>query len=78
MVLGKGDAELLSITVTNNSIIGKKIGDISPNPNYIIVSVYENGKITIPMQDTIIKDGVKLSVLIKKDYIKKIIDLFTK
>ncbi len=78
VVLGKGDAELLDITVTNPKVIGKKIGDLSPNPNYIIVTVYENGNISIPMQDKIIEDGVKISVLIKTGSIKKIIDQFTK
>lgn len=78
IVLGKGDAELLDITVTNRDIIGKKIGDLSPNPNYIIVAVYENDNITIPMQDTIIKSGVKISILTKSDYVKKVIDLFSK
>ena len=78
VVLGKGDAELLDITVTNKSVVGKKIGDLSPNPNFIIVALHENGKIKIPMQDTIINEGVKISILIRTGYIKKIIDLFSK
>lgn len=78
VVLGKGDAELLDITVTNPKVTGKKIGDLSPNPNYIIVAVYENGNINIPMLDKIIEDGVKISILVKTNHIKKIIDLFTK
>jgi trk system potassium uptake protein TrkA len=78
VVLGKGDAELLDITVTNPSVIGKKIGDLSPNPNYIIVALNENGNIRIPLQDDIIENNVKISILIKTGYIQKIIDLFTK
>lgn len=78
VVLGQGDAELLDITVTNPAVIGKKISDLSPNPHYIIVAVYENGEIKIPMPDTVIKSNVKISILVKTDYIKKIIDLFSK
>jgi trk system potassium uptake protein TrkA len=78
VVLGKGDAELLDITVTNPKVIGKKIGDLSPNPNYIIVATHENGEINIPMQDKIIESNVKISILIKTNHIKKIIDTFSK
>lgn len=77
VVLGKGDAELLDITIENEKIIGKKVEDLSPNPEYIIVALYKNGNITIPMQDATLKKGMKISILAKTDYIKKIIDLFT-
>ncbi len=77
VVLGKGDAELLDVSVENSKVIGKKIGDISPTKDYIIVSVHENGKITIPMMDTVIERGCKISILAKTGAIKKIIDLFT-
>lgn len=78
VVLGKGDAELLDITVTNPSVIGKKIGDLSPNKDYIIVAVYENGNIMIPMLDKIIEKDTKVSILAKTDRIKKVIDQFSK
>lgn len=78
IILGKGDAELLDITVSNNAVIGKKIGDLSPNPSYIIVAIYENGKIEIPMPDKTLQEGNRISILIKTDKIRKIIDLFTK
>jgi trk system potassium uptake protein len=77
VVLGKGDAELLDVSVENNKVIGKKIGDISPTKDYIIVSLHENGNITIPMMDTIIEKGCKISILAKTGSIKKVIDLFT-
>ena len=77
VVLGKGDAELLDVSVENDKVIGKKIGDISPTRDYIIVSVHENGKITIPMMDTILERGCKISILAKTGSIKKVIDLFT-
>ncbi|MGB9936291.1 MAG: potassium channel family protein [Methanobacterium sp.] len=77
VVLGKGDAELLDITVSNKSVIGKRIGELSPNKDYIIVSIYENGNITIPMPEDILKEGVKISILAKTDTIPDIINLFS-
>ncbi len=77
VVLGKGDAELLDVSVKNKKVIGKKIGDISPTPDYIIVSMHEDGKIIIPMMDTVIEEDCKISILAKTGSIKKVIDLFT-
>jgi trk system potassium uptake protein TrkA len=77
VVLGRGDAELLDVSVENNKVIGKKIGDISPTKDYIIVSLHENGDIIIPMMDTVIEKGCKISILAKTGSIKKVIDLFT-
>lgn len=77
VVLGKGDAELLDLSVKNDTVIGKKIGDISPTRDYIIVSIHENGKIIIPMMDTVLEKDCKISILVKTESIKKVIDLFT-
>jgi len=77
VVLGKGDAELLDITVDNKKFDGKRIGDISPTKEYIIVAIYENGNIIIPMADMVIKKGTKISILAKTDAIKKILNDFT-
>ena len=77
VILGKGDAELLDVSVENKKVIGKRIGDISPTKDYIIVSVHENGKIIIPMMDTILEKDCKISILAKTESIKKVIDLFT-
>jgi trk system potassium uptake protein TrkA len=77
VVLGKGDAELLDVSVENSKVIGKKICDISPTKDYIIVSLHENGNITIPMMDTVLERGCKISILAKTGSIKKVIDLFT-
>lgn len=77
VVLGKGDAELLDLSVQNKEVIGKKIEDISPTKDYIIVSLHENGNIIIPMMDKVLKKNDKISILAKTESIKKIIDLFT-
>ena len=78
IVIGKGDAEILDITIKNKKVIGKRVGDISPTDDYIIVAVYKNGKITIPRDDTVLKEGDKISILVKTKYVKNIVDMCTK
>ncbi len=78
VVLGKGDAELLDITVESKKIDGKRIGDISPTTQYIIVAIYKNGDIIIPMVDDVLYKGTKISILVKTDSIKKVLNKFTK
>ena len=38
IVIGKGDAEILDLTVKNTKVIGKKISEINPTDDYIIVA----------------------------------------
>jgi trk/ktr system potassium uptake protein len=78
VVLGKGDAELLDINLNNAKAIGKKIGDISPTEDFIIVALYENGNIIIPKPEMILKKGMKISILVKTKYAKEIMKRFTK
>jgi trk system potassium uptake protein len=78
VVLGKGDAELLDLTLENEKTIGERIGDISPNNNFIIVAVYENGDITIPKPNMVLKVGMKISILVKTKYAKEVMRRFTK
>ena len=78
VVLGKGDAELLDITLENKSVIGKRVGDISPNENYIIVAVYDNGNINIPKPEMVLTKGMKVSILVKTKFAKDIMKRFTK
>jgi trk system potassium uptake protein TrkA len=78
VILGKGDAELLDITLENERVIGKKLGDVSPHENFIIVAVYENGNISIPRQDMILEKGMKISILVKTKFAKEVMKRFTK
>jgi trk system potassium uptake protein TrkA len=78
VVLGRGDAELLDMTVENKEVIGKKVGDISPTENFIIVAIYENGDINIPSQNMILNSGMKISVLVKTKYARNVLKRFTK
>jgi len=77
VILGKGDAELLDITVENPKIEGKRIEEISPTKQYIIVAIYENGNIKIPMGNMVLNKGTKISILVKTDAIKDILNKFT-
>ena len=77
-VLGKGDAEIIDLTLEKSEYIGKKIGDISPNDNYSIIAVYENDEIIIPKPDMILKQGTKISILVKtKDAVASLFKGFT-
>lgn len=78
IVIGKGDAEILDITVKNKKVIGKRVGDISPTDDYIIVSVYKNGEITIPREDMVLNEGDKISILVKTKAVKDIVNMCTK
>jgi len=77
-VIGKGDAELLDFTLENEDLFGKKIGEISPNDNFIIVGLYENGDIIIPRPDMVLNPRVKISILVKTKYAKDVLKMFTK
>ena len=46
-VTGKGDFELIDVYVKSSKIVGKRIGDISPDKNFIIVMCHKNNKILI-------------------------------
>lgn len=77
VVIGKGNAELLDITVTNKKIFGEKTCKLSPTKDYIISAIHENGDIIIPDDNTILKEGCKISVLVKRHAIKQVEDMFT-
>ncbi len=77
VIIGKGNAELLDITVTNKKIFNKKTSDLSPTKDYIISAIHEDNDIIIPDDNTILKEGTKISILVKRDAIKQVEDMFT-
>ena len=77
VVMGKGDAELLDIKLENEKSIGKKIGDVSPDDNFLIVAVYENGNLLIPKPEMVLKKDMKISILVKTKYAQKVMNRFT-
>ncbi len=78
VVLGKGDAELLDFTVDYEKTIGKKVSDLSPTDDFLIVAIHEKGKIIIPKPDMILKKGMKVSVLVKTKFAQDVLKRFTK
>ena len=78
VILGKGDAELIDLTVESKKSIGKKVGDLSPTDDFLIVAIYENGNILIPKPEMVLKEGMKVSILVKTEYAPKILEIFTK
>ncbi len=78
IVIGKGDAEILDLTVKNGKVIGKKISEINPTDDYIIVALYKNGEITIPKADMVLNEGDKVSILVKNRAVKDVVKTFTK
>jgi trk system potassium uptake protein TrkA len=77
IVIGKGNAELLELSVNNSKIFGKKIGDLSPTDDYIIAAVHKNGEIKIPKDGMMLKKGNKISILVKTPAIKAVTKKFT-
>ena len=76
--LGEGDAEILEMTITNDKTVGKRVGDVSPTKDYIIIAMNKNGKLEIPQPDNIIARGEKVSVLVKRGSFSKVSKKFEK
>jgi len=70
--LGEGDAEIFDMTITNDKVVGKRIDQISPTKDYIIIAMYHGGKLVIPQEDSIIARGEKVSVLVKRGSFSKV------
>jgi trk system potassium uptake protein TrkA len=70
--LGEGDAEIFDMTITNDKVVGKRIKDISPTKDYIIIATYQNGKLVIPQPDNTVSRGEKISILVKRGTFKKV------
>jgi trk system potassium uptake protein len=78
IVIGRGNAELLELSVDNAKIFGKKIGDLSPTDDYIIAAIHKNGEIKIPKDGMMLKNGDRISILVKTHAIKAVTKKFTK
>ncbi len=76
IVIGKGSGEILEMSVKNKKIIGKKISEISPTEDYIIVAIHHNGDLTIPKADVVLQENDRISVLVKTPAVKKTAKLF--
>lgn len=77
VVVGKGNAEILNLTVKNKKMIGKEIREISPTNDYIIAAVHNNGNIIIPRDDMVLTEDNLVSILVKTNAVKKVTEMFT-
>lgn len=77
-VTGKGDFELIDVYVKSGKVVGKRVGDISPNENFIIVMCHKNDNILIAENDIILEKGDMVSILVRTKAIKKTRKLFSK
>lgn len=73
---GKGDGEILDMVIANDKVTGKKIGEVSPTDDYIIIATYQGDKLKIPNPDTILNKGNKISILVKRGAFKKATKMF--
>ncbi|WP_407379905.1 potassium channel family protein [Methanobrevibacter sp.] len=70
--LGEGDAEILDMTITNDKVVGKRIKEISPTKDFIIIATYQqDGKLVIPQPDNTLARNEKVSVLVKRGSFSK-------
>ena len=72
ITLGEGNAEIFDLTVTNNKIVGKTIGEVSPDKDFIIIATYEKDKIIIPQPKMTLEFGSKITILVKRGKFKKV------
>ncbi|KZX10784.1 potassium channel family protein [Methanobrevibacter filiformis] len=75
---GKGDGEIMDMVISNDKLNGKRISDVSPTDDYIVIAIYHGGKLKIPRSNTILNQGNKISILIKRGSFKKAAKIFTK
>ncbi|RAP52248.1 MAG: hypothetical protein BZ138_03455 [Methanosphaera sp. rholeuAM270] len=77
-VTGKGDFELIDVIVKSGRVIGKCIGDISPNKDFIVVMCHKEEDYLIAKNDIVLEKDDVVSLLVKTKAIKKTRKYFTK
>lgn len=76
--IGKGDAEIIEITVKNNDVFFTPIVEVENNsPKFKIVTVYSGNEVIIPTDNTEIGYDDSIAVLVKREYIDEIREYFT-
>jgi trk/ktr system potassium uptake protein len=79
-VVDHGKAELLELYVSNDKMIGKTVGELSPTDDYFICGIHEddNENISIATSDMVLKENCRISLLVKSDSMSKVLNKFTK
>jgi len=76
-VLGTGETELIDLNLEKGEFVGKTVGDVSPGYDFTIVALYEDGEIIFPRQDQVLKEGTKISILVKSKSSMEVLKRFT-
>ena len=79
-VVDHGHAELLDLYVSNKNLIGRTVGELNQNDDYFICGVHEKDdeNISIATEDMVLKKNSRISMLVKRDSMAKVLNLFTK
>ena len=72
-VVDHGKAELLELYVSNDNLIGKTVGELSPTEDYFICGIHEEDdeNISIATSDMVLKENCRISLLVKSDSMSK-------
>ncbi len=75
-IIGRGDAEILELIITEKSkVVNKKLKEIGKK-DYLIIAIYEDDELTIPDGDTELKPNDRIMILAKKDAVDEVRKLF--
>ena len=78
VTLGKGDAEILELSVKNNDLLFTPISEIENNTDkFKIVTLYSGNEVILPTENTEIDETDSIAVLVKREYIEEIREYFT-
>lgn len=78
VTLGKGDAEILELSVKNNDLLFTPISEIENNTDkFKIVTLYSDNEVILPTENTEIDETDSIAVLVKREYIEEIREYFT-
>lgn len=76
--LGKGDAEIIEISVKNTDLLFTPISEIENNTDkFKIVTIYSEDEVILPTNDTEIGEDDSIAILVKREHIDEIRNFFT-
>lgn len=77
--VGKGNAEILELVVKNKNLLFTPIYQIENNTNkYKIITIYSGNEEIIPTEETELDYEDSIVVLVKRQYLQEVRELFTK
>jgi len=74
----KGSYDIINVEVKSSKVIGKTIGEISPNEDYIVLLCEKDDKEYIAQNDIILDKHDMVTILVKDKSVKKVKKIFTK